>query len=182
MRSALLFALVALLLGGNPSAAAAQEPAPSRDQVRALLSGYEHVPDAETFRSLGPGAIEVLARLHRDPREAGFVRLRAIEALGAFRTARVREVLLRIARDAKAPPLFARQAVLALGQAFEGAAVDDLEPFLRHGDPLVRRATARALARTRTDAGRRCLREHLRHEEDASVRRAIERMLTDPPG
>ena len=85
-----------------------------------------------------------------------------------------------MARRPHQDALFAREAVLTLGRAFGDRVVGDMAPFLRHHEPLVRRAAARALGRTRTAAARKHLREQLPREHDPHVRRGIMKALRAP--
>ncbi|MFW5875535.1 MAG: HEAT repeat domain-containing protein [Myxococcota bacterium] len=175
MRSTLAATVALALCVTAPGAGVAQTP--STEQVRTLLLGYEHVPEAPAFRALGPGTFEVLAALYEDETEAGFVRLRAVRAAAAFPTERTRRFLLGVARRGDEDALFPRQAVLSLERAFGARCVSDVAPFLRHHAPLVRRAAARALGRTRTNRARKHLREQLSREHDRQVRRKILKAL-----
>lgn len=170
--------LIALVLMWAPEPAHGQPPV---DRVRQLLSGYEHVPGRETLGALGPDTERVLMALARDPGERGYVRLRAVGALAHFPTDRAQAFLLGVARDGELDPLFVREAVLALGRGFGKRAVAQVAPFLRHDDPAVRRAAARALAMAGTPRAREHMRKHLAHEPSPSIRRAIERWLAQPP-
>lgn len=175
VRSTLVAGVAMALCGVAPGVGFAQTP--SEDRVRSLLLGYEHVPEAHVFRRLGPGTVEVLMALYEDETEAGFVRLRAVGAVAAFPSERTRRFLLRVARRGEGNVLFPRQAVLSLERAFGARCVPDVAPFLRHHEPLVRRAAARALGRTRTPPARKHLQEQLSREHDPQVRRRILKAL-----
>jgi HEAT repeat protein len=167
---------------GPPWPAGAQPPA---ERVRTLLSAYEQLPGATHWRDLGPGTLEVLIALHDDPREPGYVRLRALAAAGHFPGPRARTFLLRVARAPEQDELFVREALLALQRGFKEDAVEEVSAFLRHERPLVRRAAATCIGRMDRTLAEPRLRRHLDREHDPVVRRVVQRVLrrlTDPPG
>ncbi len=166
-----------LLVALAPLAASAQPQAPSRERVRAMLSGIEDVPTDAEWRRLGDGALPVLIALYDDPREAPYVRLRAVGAAGAFPREATRTFLLAVARADGQSDLFVREAVLALGRAFGARAVADVRGFLGHGEPVVREAAARTLGRIGGQEATQALRARLAVERDAVVRESIEAAL-----
>lgn len=177
VRATSLPCLLGLLLSLAAIPARAQQPPPSKEHVRALLSGYEYVPGQSTFRALGPGTLDVLIALYDDPTEPWYVRMRAVGATRYYPSSRTRKFLLRVANDPNASALFTRQAVLSLGRAFGPKARKDLAPFLRHPDPVVRRAAAQALIATGDPDARAAVRKRLAREHDPVVVRTIERLL-----
>ncbi|MGF1469214.1 MAG: HEAT repeat domain-containing protein [Sandaracinaceae bacterium] len=164
--------VLAAALGAVARPAAAQEPLRT-PEVRALLSGFEEAPDADAWARLGPSVIPALEAICRDPASLPFVRLRALAALGAFRTERSRRLLLDVARNADSDELAVREALRALGRAFGPAAVPDVVPFLRHRSPVVREGAARALAAVGTVEARRALDARRAVETDPGVRAAL---------
>lgn len=159
-----------------PALASAQA-APSRERVREMLSGIEHTPSDADWRRLGDGALPVLMELSQADGEAPYVRLRAVGATGAFPRPAVRSFLLAVARADGQSDLMVREAVVTLARAFGPAAVEDLGPFLRHDEVVVREAVARALGRIGTRDAAAALRQRLPVERDAVVREAIEAAL-----
>jgi len=170
--TALLF--VSLLLA--PALASAQA-APSREQVRAMLSGIEDTPTETDWRRLGDGALPVLIDLYTDRTAPGFVRLRAVGATAAFPRAATRTFLLAVANAEGQSDLFVREAVNALARGFGQAASADVARFLGHRAPVVREAAARALGRMGGDGATRALRLRLGDESDVVVRESIQRAL-----
>lgn len=159
-----------------PALASAQAP-PSRERVRAMLSGIEHTPSDADWQRLGDGVLPVLMDLYNDTSQPPYVRLRAMGATGAFPRGAVRTFLLAVARVEGQSDLFVREAVVTLARGFGSAAVRDLVPFLAHHEDVVREAAARSLGRVGGSTAARALRERLRVERDSTVRRAIERAL-----
>lgn len=169
---------LALLLGalGAPAAAGAQ--APTAQQVRELLSGYEYVPSGEDLRALGPDTLRVLIELYAAPDAPPWVRLRAIAAVGHYPEPATRTFLLAVARAEGQSDLLVREAVLALGRAFGEHAIADVRPFLSHREPVVREAAGMALGRIATPRAVDLLRARIVAERDPGVRRALDRSLT----
>lgn len=159
-----------------PALASAQA-APSRRQVRAMLSGIEHTPTEADWRRIGAGALPLLIDLYADRSEPAFVRLRAIGATAAFPGPATRTFLLAVARAEGQSDLFIREAVNALARAFGSRASADVAPFLEHDEPVVRDAAARALGRIGGRDATRALRARLHAERDAVVRASIQRAL-----
>jgi HEAT repeat protein len=180
MRSLVVGAFVAVSISlVTPSAHATP---PSKAQVRQLLSGYEDVPGAETWRRLGPETLAVLVSLYDDPEEAPYVRLRAVSVVSHYPTPATRTFLLAVARAPRQSDLFVREAVLSLGAAFGPRAVDDIRPFLASRHVVVREGATLALSRVGTDAAREALRARLAVEPAPHVREAIARGLRGPGG
>ncbi|MCS6799804.1 MAG: HEAT repeat domain-containing protein [Myxococcota bacterium] len=167
-----------LLVTSAASVAGAQ--APSSEQLRLWLSGFERMPDASAWRAMGPETVHVLRRAYEDPAEAPWVRLRAVAAAGYFRTEDSRAFLRAVARDPAQPELVVREALLALARAFGAAAVADIGPFLEHPSTLVREAVAIALGRIGDERARGAARRRIGAEPDPTVREALERVARSP--
>lgn len=159
--------------------ASASATPPSKAQLRALLSGFEHTPDAQTWRALGPEALPVLIDLYDDADAPQYVRLRSVHAVSFYPSPATRTFLLAVARAPGQSDLFVRQAVLSIGRAFGARAVDDIRPFLSHEEPVVREGAATALGRVHTGAALSALRGRLSVEPSAQVREVIERSLRE---
>jgi HEAT repeat protein len=168
-------ALVVTLIAASAPTLANDQP--SVDRVRSLLSGYEHQPGPEQLRALGPDTLQVLISLYEDRGEPTYIRLRAVSAAAHFASTPARAFLRRVAREPGQGDLFVRQAVMGLAQGFGVAALDEVSGFLRHDEPLVRRAAATCLGRMGTTESTRRLRRHLDTEHDPVVRRVVHRML-----
>lgn len=174
MRKFIGFVVFGLALFGTTSVSA--EP-PNKEHVRQLLMGYETVPTAQAWRAMGPDTIAVLVDLYNDAVQPGFVRLRAVGAVGSYDTPAARTFLLAVAHTSHQSDLFIREAVLAMQRAFGARAVADIEPFLANEFPVVREASVRALAKINTPRARRLLRQRQRVEADATVQTALSRAL-----
>jgi HEAT repeat protein len=169
--------LSALLLALLVPAVASAQARPTRQEVRAMLSGIEDTPSDEDWRRIGEGALPRLIELYTDEGEAPFVRLRAVSATAAFPSGATRTFLLAVARADGQSDLFVREAVNALARGFGRRALDDVASFLEHGEPLVREAAVRSLARIGGDPATRALRARLPAEHDPAVRAWINRAL-----
>jgi HEAT repeat protein len=173
---ALGLALGGVLLGSVAGTAFAAPPDPAK--VRELLSGYEDVPPAETWRALGPETVGVLVALYDDAREAPYVRMRAVVVCAHYPSPATRTFLRAVAGAPGQSDLFVRAALEALARGFGDAALGDLRPYLDHADPSVREGAARSIGRLRAPAAATALRARLRVETDAAVRDALGRALS----
>ncbi|UJR79071.1 HEAT repeat domain-containing protein [Sandaracinus amylolyticus] len=187
----LTFALALALFTTTASAASAQdEVGPGRDEaattprtredVIALLSGIESTPTLEAWRAMGPATIPLLRAAIDDARTPGFVRVRAVHALGAFTTSEARTTLRRALRRPEG--LVVREAVLAMTTAFGAASEGDVAPLLTHSDTAVREAVIDALGRMGTADARSRLQSHLARERDEALRERIEARLRGGAG
>lgn len=189
MRTLALF-LVLALASLPAQSARAQETAPGRGddapapvltaprtpaEVAALLSGFEAAPSDETWRAFGPSVVPLLRSVVADGTLPSLVRVRAVQALGAFATSEVRTELRRLLRSPQ--PLMAREAGLALQRAFGAAAEDDVASLLAHADPAVREGAIEALARIGSAGARARLEQHAARERDEALRARIARAL-----
>ncbi|MFK7992253.1 MAG: HEAT repeat domain-containing protein [Sandaracinaceae bacterium] len=173
MRACLLsFSVLVLLLAAAPASA---QQAPSRDQVRALLTGFETVPDDATWQRMGDAALLHLVALYDDGSQPAYVRLRAVGAAGAFPVPASRTFLMAVAQTPRQSDLLVREAVRALGRGFGRRVEGELTSFLTHDSPLVREVAAQALGRSHI--GGDALRARLESERNAEVRAAIQTAL-----
>jgi len=150
--------LLAAALAASPGAPAAPangpvsvpvSPAEAREQVRAYLGAIHRAVPPDTFRALGPAAVDALADFAvTDPFPVR--RLRALEALAALGGARAEAVHREVLADEKAPSVVREGAVRGLGKlAGRAGAAAALVPVLEGDrDPAVRAAAAETLART----------------------------------
>jgi len=169
MRALLLILVLAL-----PAAASAQQSAPlTRDALVTMLSGFEDTPTLAQIRALGDGAVPMLIALHDDAQVIQPVRLRAVEAMGAFSTPEARTFLLRVIHDPQESPIVVREAIEALGQSQGAAAVPQISAMLSSHDRVVRESAIDALGTIDTAAARHRLAQHASHETDATLRQRI---------
>jgi len=153
---------------------------PSKAELAQLLSGYEDVPPASAWRDWGPETLGVLVELYQDGEQQPFVRMRAVSAAAHYPSAAARTFLLAVARAPGQSDLFVREAVVSLGRAFGPRAVDDVRPFLRHREPVVREGAVVALAEIRTPEALSALRTRLPDERTRHVAERIRRGLATP--
>jgi HEAT repeat protein len=146
---------------------------PSKAELSRLLSGYEDVPPASVFREWGPDTLSVLVELYQDTDQPPFVRIRAVSAAAQYPSPAARTFLLAVARAPRQSDLFVREAVVSLGRAFGPRAIDDVRPFLRHREPVVREGAVIALSRIRTPEALSALRTRLPDEHADHVRERI---------
>ncbi len=154
-------------------ASSAYATPPSKVELSRLLSGYEDVPPASAFRTWGPETLSVLVELYQDAEQPPFVRMRAVSAAAYYPSPAARTFLLAVARAPRQSDLFVREAVMSLGRAFGPRAVDDVRPYLRHDEPVVREGAVIALSRIRTPEALTALRTRLPDERAAHVRDRI---------
>jgi HEAT repeat protein len=167
-------------------ASATVSTAEAREQVQAYLGAIHGAVPAETFRALGPAAVDALVDFARtDPMPMR--RLRALDALAALRDPRA-EAIHREVLASDAPRAVRRAAVRGLAWlAGPARAPEALAPLLeRDRDPAVRAAAAEALSRAAPAAGCARIRARARVEpEPARFGRALEtcdRASAQPPG
>jgi len=165
----LVVALFAALTA--PNVATAQ--APSKEQVRALLSGVDTAPSAEAWRRLGPDTLLTLVALYDDPSTPFFVRMRAVSAAAHYPTPATKTFLEAVARAPGQRDLIVRRALVALGEAFGPDALSSVRPYLAHPEPSVREGAARTIAAMGTPAARAALEARANVETDPTVRAAL---------
>jgi HEAT repeat protein len=159
--------------------ASAEATPPSKAELSRLLSGYEDVPPASAFGAWGPETLSVLVDLYQDTDQPPFVRIRAVSAAAHYPTPAARTFLLAVARAPRQSDLFIREAVVSLGRAFGPRAVDDVRPFLRHREPVVREGAVIALNRIHTPEALSALRTRLPDEHADHVRERIREAVAE---
>lgn len=169
LRFVVLAALLAL-----PSLAHAQTtPGISRDALVTMLSGFEDVPTLAQIRALGPSAVPMLIALHDDAQVIQPVRLRAVQAMGAFATPEARTFLLRVIADPAESPVVVRRATAALAQSQGASAIPQISGLLTSQERAIREGAIEALGGIGTAAARQALVEHQAQETDAALRARI---------
>ncbi len=171
MRTSLSAVLVVLGMGCVAHAQAVQ--APSRDALITMLSGFEDTPTLAQVRALGEGTVPALIALYDDPQVIQPVRLRAVEAMGAFSTPEAHAFLLRVIRAPGQSPIVVREALEALGQSRGGAAVSEIAPLLASPERAIREGAIEALGSIGTPEARAQLSARGPHELDAALRERI---------
>lgn len=178
--AALTLALALLPLGASAVAStkARETTASEDDHVRTLLSGYEQVPDRESWLAMKGGVVDSLVRLSGDRRQAPAVSARACEVLGWFEPARAVPALKAALANRALASAVRAGAVTGLVRAqSQKEALATLGTTLNDAEPLVRYRTAIELKRLGWPGGKALLRKRLTVEKDGSVRRVIEAAL-----
>lgn len=171
--------VLALALVVPPLAHAQSAPAITREALVTMLSGFEDTPTLAQIRALGQGTVPMLIALHDDPQVIQPVRLRAVEAMGAFSTPEARTFLLRVIHDPAESPIVVREATEALGQSQGSRAITDIAALLTSQERAIREGAIEALGAIGTPAARQALHDHLASEADAALRARIG-VLTTP--
>lgn len=171
--SVLVVALFAAVIAPNVATAQATAQVPSKEQVRAMLSGVDTAPSAETWRRLGPDTLLTLVALYDDPSTPFFVRMRAVSAAAHYPTPATKTFLEAVARAPGQRDLIVRRAIVALGQAFGADALASVRPYLAHPEPSVREGAVRTIAAMGTPAARAALEARANVETDPTVRAAL---------
>jgi HEAT repeat protein len=172
MRTFLSVVVLAIALTGA-CGASAQSTAPSRQALITMLSGFEDTPTLAQMRALGDGTVPMLVSLYDDPQVIQPVRLRAVEAMGAFSTPAARTFLLRVMREPGQSPIVVREAIEALAQSQGAAAIPDIAPLLSSQERPIREGAIEALGSIATPAARQALTAHLPSETDEALRARI---------
>ena len=174
MRSSVLALL--LVLSVAPRLAQAQTQ-PTRAVIESMLSGFEDVPSLAEWRALGPSAVPLLIAIHDDAQMIQPVRLRAVEAMGAFSSAPARTFLLRVMNDPHEGTFVVREAAEALAQSAGEDAVQPITRLLRAADRGLREGAIIALGRIDAESARHELQLQLARETDADLRARIAALL-----
>ncbi len=173
--------VIGLVLALFPGRSLAQTSAPpDRAQLIAMLSGFEDAPTLAHIRSWGDDAVPILVSIHDDPGVLAPVRLRAVEAVGAFSTPLARAFLLRVLHDEAEPTVVVREAIEALASAAGPDAVAPLCPYLTHEDRGIRERVIEALGAIGTVAARHALAGHVARERDAALASRAEMLAVAP--
>lgn len=166
-RALVIVGLLVLLVPGRSLAQTGAPP--TRESLVSMLSGFEDTPTLAEIRALGEAAVPLLVAIHDDPSVIAPVRLRAVEAVGAFTTPAARRFLLRVLADPSEPTAVVREAIEALASAAGPEAVSPIGAFLASDDRGVRERAIEALGTIDTAAARRLLAAHVAREHDAAL-------------
>jgi HEAT repeat protein len=169
------FAVTLLALGIAMASMTVRADPPIEVSLRTLLGGIERGATDARIRSHGPSAIAPLDRLANDASTPTYVRARAIHAIALFRTPASRRAL---ERACALPDMeLAREAVLAIANAFGADAIDAIDAMWSHDAPEVREAVAMALGQIGTEEAKKRLARRLPEERHPYVRAEIHRAL-----
>jgi HEAT repeat protein len=162
--------VVLLLVMPALASAQSQGTAPTREALITMLSGFESTPTIAQMRALGDGTVPMLIALYDDPQMIQPVRLRAVEAMGAYGTPEARAFLLRVIREPDQSPIVVREAIEALAQSQGASAIPQITPLLASPERAIREGAIEALA---TLGARQQLTQQLAREHDADLRARI---------
>lgn len=133
----------------DPAAPAAPDPptTTARETLRRWFDGFEFVPQAHHYRTLGDALGPALLAIATDPTEHPVVQARAISAMVNATDAATADHLARLLDDPEAPSLLRRKAALAIAERNGAAVTDRLVQTLHNAgnDIALREACARAL-------------------------------------
>lgn len=149
----------------------------SAERLAKILSGVEQLPDQAYWHRLGGGILPILEVLYEDQTRPTFVRLRAVTVTAYFHSPSAFNLLLKVAKSSKEQLLFLREAILGMAGMGEVAATDEVEPFLHHPNPQIRKAAAIALGTFENQASRVALKNRLGIETHRMVQMAIQHAL-----
>ena len=174
MRRLFFLFLVGLALAPRPTRAQDQI---TRPVIETMLSGFEDVPSLAEWRALGPAVVPLLIAIHDDTQVIQPVRLRAVEAMGAYSTPAARAFLLRVMNDPHEGTIVVREAAEALAQSGGASAVAPIARLLQSPDRTLREGAIVALGRIDLATARHELEQQLPRETDADLRRQIGALL-----
>lgn len=159
---------------GDETALTAKDPA-LIERVRAMLSGYEHVPTAEDWARAGEAAdvAEALMTLANEPGAKTTTAARATSSLGFFPRPEVAKFLVGRTGDERVGPTLRGKAAIALGLAFGDDHADDIAALLSSSDAGLREDAVRAFRHLMSPAAERFLETRMALEPAAHIREAM---------
>jgi hypothetical protein len=130
-----------------PAPPAAPDQPTARETLRRWFDGFEFVPQAHHYRTLGDALGPALLAIATDPAEHPVVQARAISAMVNATDPATADHLARLLDDPEAPSLLRRKAALAIAERNGAAVTDRLVQTLHNAgnDIALREACARAL-------------------------------------
>ena len=175
--------LLAVALSAPMSAARSESS--EEAQLRILLqflNAHEFKVSRKGFDRIGTDVNRLLVSISGDPRQRPTIRVRATSSLAVFPSERSQRYLNGVLYDPELKKnkfglLQRREAMMSLGAAFKGDAVQTLAGFYDHEDPQIREGCAHALGITGSDRALPPLKAWLPNEPEIFVREAIERAI-----
>lgn len=149
----------------------------SRAAIETMLSGFEDVPSLAEWRALGPTVVPVLIAIHDDAQVIQPVRLRAVEAMGAYSTDEARTFLIRVMNDPHEGTIVVREAAEALAQSAGEGGIEPISRLFRSSDRSLREGAIVALGRIEGESARHQLELQRARETDADLRAQITALL-----
>jgi hypothetical protein len=144
-------------------------------RVRALLSGYEHVPTAEDWARAGTPAevAATLIRLASTPSGQTVTALRATSSLAHFPRPEVARFLGDLLADATRLSAHRGKAAIALAAGFGDAKAGLIAPLFASPDEALREDAIRAFRRLLSPSAERFLGERMKAEPSERLRGEI---------
>lgn len=170
LRSAVLG--IVILSASVPAFARNVQDIKTDDAARVLRRHRD--PKPEAFKPVGEDVDRILVNLVITPKVDADLRVKAAVALGGFPGNKARGALVTTLANPQEPSTLRAAAMLGLARAFQTAVVEDLRPYLKDADPVLRAGAGRALGATGSDRARTLLMDAIDHEESLEVRQAME--------
>jgi len=145
-------------------------------QVRLLLSHVHEVPSRQALEGAATNPKEILREIAND-RAAGFMRDRALMALGHFADGQVWSLYASILNDDDAREATRHKVMLRAAEVFSEASLELIVPFLSHHDPQLRLTAVAALDSLEGDQARQAIAARVDAEESEIVREAMVKAL-----
>lgn len=145
------------------------------ERVRALLSGYEHVPSAEDWKKVGEPAdvAAALMAIAAEPNAKTMTAARATSSLGFFPRPEVSAFLVSRMADEKLAPTLRGKAAIAVGLAFGDERADEIAALLSSPDAGLREDAVRAFRHLMSPAAERFLEGRVAQEPMAHIRQSM---------
>jgi hypothetical protein len=145
------------------------------ERVRALLSGYEHVPTAEAWAKVGDAAevSQALMAIATEPGARTITAARATSSLGFFPRPEVATFLVQRTGDERLDATLRGKAAIALGLAFGDEHADALAPLFANPDAGLREDAARAFRHLLSPAAERFLEARIDKEPAPHIRESM---------
>lgn len=160
--------------GGEPQVVEAKDAA-LVERVRALLSGYEHVPSEQDWQKLGDPAdvAAALMAIATEPNARTMTAARATSSLGFFPRPEVATFLVGRMADERLAATLRGKAAIAAGMAFGDERADEIAALLSSPDATLREDAVRAFRHLMSPAAERFLEGRMAAEPMAHIRDAM---------
>ncbi|MGK5092017.1 hypothetical protein WDW89_08385 [Deltaproteobacteria bacterium TL4] len=157
--------------------------APTKQEVQALLLGYEWQLNPELFKNLGPDTDLVLMEIINDPQPTlNYIINRALITLRLYQNERVAQ-FLEAYIEKGVPSSTVRRAIDSFARAFKDAEPQRVqksaERLLTHSDPHTQIAAARILKSLNTSASTQTYQRYMRTSMEDWQRTAIQKEDSD---
>lgn len=160
--------------GGEPQVVEARDAA-LVERVRAMLSGYEHVPGAEDWQKVGEPAdvAAALMAIATEPNAKTMTAARATSSLGFFPRPEVATFLVGRMADERLAATLRGKAAIAAGLAFGDERADEIAALMSSPDAGLREDAVRAFRHLMSPAAERFLEGRVGQEPMAHIRESM---------